>query len=122
MAVTEVKCMEIGCPPLETVILLLDEPDSLKNKLRIQKPLLEVTEGDVSAAAQRLLRGEQVECKCGEALLNSMLKKQKGLGLGEEKTAAAALVKEKLERAPETTTREDIETLMKADFDFGMNC
>ncbi len=43
--VTELACTEPGCPPLETVIGLLNESGQVQHKLH--KPLAEVTKADV---------------------------------------------------------------------------
>lgn len=50
LMVTELQCAEEGCPPLETVIAILDTPGSPRQH-KIFKPLAEVTSEDVSAAA-----------------------------------------------------------------------
>lgn len=50
--VTELKCTEPGCPPIETVIALLPDPKSgiKKRQFKIHKPLSGVTEEDVVRA------------------------------------------------------------------------
>jgi len=50
--VTELACREPGCPPLETVIAILDGATQRKHTLH--KAVLDVTEGDVRAAATLL--------------------------------------------------------------------
>jgi hypothetical protein len=47
--VTELRCVEAGCPPLETVIVLLGPPGTT-HQLRIHKAMAEVTREDVVAA------------------------------------------------------------------------
>ena len=44
-----------GCPPLETVIVVLDLDNPVR--LSIPKPLDEVTSADVTAASEQWLRG-----------------------------------------------------------------
>jgi hypothetical protein len=50
--VTELKCTEPGCPPVETVIALLPETNSgmRKRQIKIHKPISEVSEGEVAHA------------------------------------------------------------------------
>ena len=61
LAVSEVKCLEVGCPPMETVVMLLDEKDPLNNKVRIMMALMDVSEASVVLAVGRFMRGEQEE-------------------------------------------------------------
>ena len=61
LAVSEVKCLEVGCPPMETVVMLLDEKDPLNNKVRIMMGLMDVSEASVALAVGRFMRGEQEE-------------------------------------------------------------
>jgi hypothetical protein len=52
--VTELECREPGCPPIETVIALLEGPGkTLQHK--IHKPAAEVVQSDV----ERLAKGEE---------------------------------------------------------------
>lgn len=44
--VTELECTEEGCPPLETVIAVLDNPGKPR-QFKIHKPISEVTQQDV---------------------------------------------------------------------------
>ena len=48
--VSELRCTEDGCPPLETVIAVF-APDGGRLQLTVHKPLDGVTRGDVAAAA-----------------------------------------------------------------------
>jgi hypothetical protein len=50
--VTELRCREPGCPPLETVIALLGA-GSPTRRHTIHKPMADVTEEDVRALASR---------------------------------------------------------------------
>jgi hypothetical protein len=50
LMVTELRCSEEGCPPLETVIAVLDTPGSPR-QFKLHKPLAEVTAADVRALA-----------------------------------------------------------------------
>lgn len=45
--VAELACTEPGCPPLETVIAILDAGNSTKHT--IHRPMAEVTEADIHA-------------------------------------------------------------------------
>jgi hypothetical protein len=48
--VTELRCTEPGCPPIETVIAILDRPGEPRQH-KIHKPLAEITRADVRALA-----------------------------------------------------------------------
>ena len=48
--VTELRCTEPGCPPLETVIALLSA-DGPATQYKLHKAVAEVTEADVAALA-----------------------------------------------------------------------
>jgi len=48
--VTELRCTEEGCPPIETVIAILDTPGQPRQH-KVYKPMAEVTAEDVAAAA-----------------------------------------------------------------------
>ena len=48
--VTELRCTEAGCPPLETVIAILDRPGQPR-QFKLHKALREVTPEDVQALA-----------------------------------------------------------------------
>lgn len=48
--VTELRCAEAGCPPLETVIAILDTPGQPR-QYKVYKPLAEVTAADIAAVA-----------------------------------------------------------------------
>ena len=69
LAVSEVKCLEVGCPPMETVVMLLDETNPLTNKVKIQMGLMDVDKGDVAVAVARFMRGEQDERHGGRSCL-----------------------------------------------------
>ncbi|MBM3796444.1 MAG: hypothetical protein FJW31_20820 [Acidobacteria bacterium] len=51
--VTELRCTEPGCPPLETVIAVLDGPGS-KRQFKLHKGVAEVTPEDVAALDDRV--------------------------------------------------------------------
>jgi len=51
--VTELACTEPGCPPLETVIAVL-EGDGSRRQATIHKSVVDVTGHDVSAVVPRL--------------------------------------------------------------------
>ena len=44
--VTELQCTEEGCPPLETVIAILDTPGKPR-PFKLHKPMAEVTAADI---------------------------------------------------------------------------
>jgi hypothetical protein len=46
--VTELRCSEPGCPPLETIIALLGAHQ--RRQVKVHKPLLEVTREDIELA------------------------------------------------------------------------
>jgi len=56
IVVSELRCTEPGCPPLETVVALLREGAPPK-QVKVHKPVVEVTEADLRAA----LRGDAHE-------------------------------------------------------------
>ncbi|MBO0857198.1 MAG: hypothetical protein J2P21_01830 [Chloracidobacterium sp.] len=45
--ITELECAEEGCPPLETVIVILDTPGNPR-QYKILKPLAEITAEDIA--------------------------------------------------------------------------
>ena len=47
--VTELRCREEGCPPIETVLALLC-PHQEPRKWKVRKPVVQITEDDVGAA------------------------------------------------------------------------
>jgi len=49
VVVTELRCTEPGCPPVETMIALL-RARAEPRKVTIHKPISEITEADVRAA------------------------------------------------------------------------
>ena len=49
--VTELRCTEPGCPPLETVIAILDQPGQTR-QLKIHKAIADVTFADVLHVAK----------------------------------------------------------------------
>ena len=50
--VTELQCTEEGCPPLETVIAILDEPGKTR-PFKLHKPMADVTATDIQALVHR---------------------------------------------------------------------
>ncbi len=48
--VTELRCTEEGCPPIETVIAILDTPGQPR-QFKVYKPMAEVTAEDIAAVA-----------------------------------------------------------------------
>lgn len=54
MTVAELRCMEPGCPPVETVVAILDAPSSPRRspqQYKIHKPMSEVIFEDVERLA-----------------------------------------------------------------------
>lgn len=45
ISINQLQCHEAGCPDVETVIVLMTSPPQ---KYKISKPLLEITEQDIS--------------------------------------------------------------------------
>lgn len=57
--VTELRCTEPGCPPLETVVAVMGEAGAHEaRQFKIHRPLAEVVYEDVERAAAGVLRGE----------------------------------------------------------------
>jgi hypothetical protein len=50
--VTELRCTEPGCPPLETVVAILGESGP-NRQYKIHKPIADVTEADVRSMAAK---------------------------------------------------------------------
>lgn len=48
--VTELRCTEEGCPPIETIIAILDTPGSPR-QYKVYKTMAEVTPADIAALA-----------------------------------------------------------------------
>ncbi|MDX2033781.1 MAG: hypothetical protein SF339_24105 [Blastocatellia bacterium] len=48
--VTELRCAEEGCPPIETVIAILDTPGQPR-QYKVYKPMAEITADDIAAVA-----------------------------------------------------------------------
>jgi hypothetical protein len=46
--ITELQCIEPGCPPIETVIAVLGTGP--RHQMKIHRPILEITEADLIAA------------------------------------------------------------------------
>jgi hypothetical protein len=53
--VTELHCTEPGCPPLETVVAVLDEPGRPR-QYKIHKAIADVTFADVLHVASRIVK------------------------------------------------------------------
>ena len=50
--VTELKCLEEGCPPVETVIAILDAPGSTR-QYKVHKPVMDIEYEDVVSLAKK---------------------------------------------------------------------
>jgi hypothetical protein len=48
--VTELRCTEEGCPPLETVIVIMDGPGQ-QRQYKLHKAMADVTQSDIAALA-----------------------------------------------------------------------
>jgi hypothetical protein len=46
--VTELACLEEGCPPVETVIAVLRDRATQKFQFKLHKPVLDITEEDLA--------------------------------------------------------------------------
>ena len=44
--VTELRCTELGCPPIETVIALMEGPAS-RRQAKVHQPVAAITESDI---------------------------------------------------------------------------
>lgn len=67
LSVLELKCLEVGCPPLETCFAVLNKDISCQFK--VLKALVDVAEDDISFSFDAWRRGEDVECNCGQFAL-----------------------------------------------------
>ena len=70
LSVLELKCLEPGCPPMETCFAVLNE--GIDCKFKVLKALLEVTEADVAFSVAAWSRGEAPDCNCGQFALPSI--------------------------------------------------
>lgn len=55
--VTELRCTEPGCPPLETVVAVMRVGDD-RQQFKIHKPIADVVYEDIEDGAAQMLRGE----------------------------------------------------------------
>jgi hypothetical protein len=46
--VSELRCSEPGCPPLETLIAILDGPGQ-RRQFKFHKPIIEITAADIES-------------------------------------------------------------------------
>ena len=60
--VMEVRCLEPGCPPMETGFAVLNA--GVDCKWKVQKALVDVTRDDIVDGLQAMLRGEAPPCAC----------------------------------------------------------
>ena len=109
LTVSEVKCLEAGCPPLETIVAELGTGED-GAMLKIPRALIDVREDDVVASADRVARGVESECRCGEILLAQRTKKPKRFNDGDAVAKAVQIAKAK---PLVETTREDIGLMMR---------
>ena len=109
LTVSEVKCLEAGCPPLETIVAELGAGED-GAMLKIPRALIDVREDDVVASADRVARGVESECRCGEILLAQRTKKPKRFNDGDAVAKAVQIAKAK---PLVETTREDIGLMMR---------
>lgn len=56
VVVRETRCLDEGCPDLETTVLVLSPPAQASLTLRLQRPVAEVQESDIKAAVAEALR------------------------------------------------------------------
>jgi hypothetical protein len=47
--VSELRCSEPGCPPLETLVAVLEGPGQ-RRQFKLHKPIAEITAGDIESA------------------------------------------------------------------------
>ena len=60
--VLELRCLEEGCPPLETAFAVIDP--GFDCKFKVMKPLMEVRRDDVVDSLQAWVRGDDPPCAC----------------------------------------------------------
>lgn len=63
--VTELKCTEPGCPPIETVVAIL-EPGGQQHQQKVHRAISEITESEARELAlklRRVMAGENIETK-----------------------------------------------------------
>jgi hypothetical protein len=49
--VSELRCSEPGCPPLETLVAVLDGPGQ-RRQFKFHKPIIEITIADIESATR----------------------------------------------------------------------
>jgi predicted protein tyrosine phosphatase len=62
---SELRCTEPGCPPLETVVAIMDA--EVPRQFKLHKALDAVTYEDVESAAAKMLRAEERPHSCSGA-------------------------------------------------------
>jgi hypothetical protein len=114
LMVSEVKCLEEGCPPLETVVCLLLENEP-STKMTIRQPVVDVQRGHVMTCVRRLLAGEVDVCSCGDALFADVLAARRKSVLADDDAAADLAAVERARAKPAAeTTREDVDLIMRS--------
>lgn len=64
LMVTELVCHEEGCPPIETVIAVL-EVGAKPRQWKLHKPIAEITREDIHALASCSTHREDMDCQQG---------------------------------------------------------
>ena len=85
ISISEIKCQEPDCPPLETVLAVLCAERPLR--ISIRKSIAEVQKVDVVAAFTSWCKGEAPICNCADILLRGF-----ALDASRQKTPRVELV------------------------------
>ena len=117
LSIAEIKCVEPGCPPLETVIAILDPKKPLR--LSIRKCLEDVCEVDVVRSISDWIEDKIEPCNCGDTIIAAYKTEiaQRKLDTSALLVDSKSVLSKDEQEAKPTSTFEDIERMV----DFAMN-
>ena len=111
VSIAQIKCVEPGCPPLETVIAVLDAEKPLR--LSIRKCLKDVCEADVTQSIQDWIEDKVQPCNCGDVILQAYrLKIDKKVDTSEILVDHKDALSKDEQEAKSTSTFEDIDRMV----------
>ena len=111
VSISQIKCVEPDCPPLETVIAILDSDKPLR--LSIQKCLEDVNEMDVVQSIQDWI-DDKVKCNCGDVILHAYkLEISRKYDTSELLVGARDVLSTSQQEATSNSTVEDIDRMIE---------
>jgi hypothetical protein len=111
VSISQIKCVEPDCPPLETVIAILDSDKPLR--LSIQKCLEDVNEMDVVQSIQDWI-DDKVKCNCGDVILQAYkLEISRKYDTSELLVGARDVLSTSQQEATSNSTVEDIDRMIE---------